>query len=57
MFEIALINKTFVYRKSLKDLFRKNWVWRFSSFRQNQVLSFFRAKKSKKDVFKVFLPN
>jgi hypothetical protein len=26
MFEIALINKTFVYRKSLKDLFRKNWV-------------------------------
>jgi hypothetical protein len=23
MFEIALINKTFVYRKSLKDLFRK----------------------------------
>jgi hypothetical protein len=54
MFEIALINKTFVYRKSLKDLFR---FWRFSSFRQNQVLSFFRAKKSKKDVFKVFLPN
>lgn len=43
----SLGNIVFVYRKSPKELFREKKKTLFSSFSQNAVLGFFRARKSK----------